>query len=248
MSIVIEKIRLQNYKRFLDYTVIPNPGINILIGDNEVGKSSILEAIDTVASGNLRRIEAIGIDKLLNIEAVKQFGMGVRTIENLPIMRIELYLAGQFDHTMNGKNNTDRRICDGVRLVCEPNIDYAAEIRAALEASSDYFPYDYYSVRFSTFADEPYTGYKKKLRSIIIDSARMSTEFATSDFVRRMYLQYTESNEKERIIHKSQYRQMRTTFQMESLQGLNGRVPGDKNYKFGLKSGSSMDLESDLMI
>jgi len=133
MSIVIEKIRLQNYKRFLDYTVNPNPGINILIGDNEVGKSSILEAIDTVASGNLRRIEAIGIDKLLNIEAVKQFGMGVRTIENLPIMRIELYLAGQFDHTMNGKNNTDRRICDGVRLVCEPNIDYAAEIRAALE-------------------------------------------------------------------------------------------------------------------
>ena len=105
MSIVIEKIRLQNYKRFLDYTVNPNPGINILIGDNEVGKSSILEAIDIVASGNLRRIEAIGIDKLLNIEAVKQFGMGVRTIENLPIMRIELYLAGQFDHTMNGKNN-----------------------------------------------------------------------------------------------------------------------------------------------
>ncbi|MBO4909544.1 MAG: AAA family ATPase [Lachnospiraceae bacterium] len=248
MSIVIEKIRLQNYKRFLDYTVNPNPRINILIGDNEVGKSSILEAIDIVASGNLRRIEAIGIDKLLNIDAVRQFGKGARTIENLPIMRIELYLAGQFDHTMNGKNNTDRRICDGIRLVCEPNIDYAAEIRAALEANSDYFPYDYYSVRFSTFADEPYTGYKKKLRSIIIDSARMSTEFATSDFVRRMYRQYTESNEKERIIHKSQYRQMRTNFQVESLQGLNGRVPGDKNYTFGLKSGSSMDLESDLMI
>ncbi len=248
MNIVIKKIRLQNYKRFLDYTVNPNPGINILIGDNEVGKSSILEAIDIVASGNLRRIEAIGIDKLLNIDAVRRFGMGERTIENLPTMRIELYLAGQFDHTMNGKNNSDKQICDGIRLVCEPNIDYVAEIRTALEANSDYFPYDYYSVRFSTFADEPYTGYKKKLRSIMIDSARMSTEFATSDFVRRMYRQYTESNEKERIIHKSQYRQMRTNFQMESLQGLNGRVPGDKNYTFGLKSGSSMDLESDLMI
>ena len=51
MSIVIEKIRLQNYKRFLDYTVNPNPGINILIGDNEVGKSSILEAIDIALCG-----------------------------------------------------------------------------------------------------------------------------------------------------------------------------------------------------
>ena len=35
---------------------------------------------------------------------------------------------------------------------------------------------------------------------------------------------------------------------MESLQGLNGRVPGDKKYTFGLKSGAYMDLESDLMI
>ncbi len=248
MGIVIEKIRLLNFKRFRDYTVFPNPGINILIGDNEVGKSSILEAIDIVASGNIRRIEAVGIDKLLNIDAVRQFGMGARTIDNLPIMRIELYLVGQFDHTMNGKNNTDRRTCDGIRLVCEPNIDYAEEIKDALEANADYFPYDYYSVRFSTFADEPYTGYKKKLRSIIIDSARMSTEFATNDFVRRMYRQYTESNEKERVIHKSQYRQMRTSFQVESLKSINGRVPQDKNYTFGLRSGSSMDLENDLMI
>ena len=248
MGIVIEKIRLQNFKRFQEYTVSPNPEINILIGDNEVGKSSILEAIDLVSSGNMRRIEAIGIDKLLNVEAVKQFCVGSRTIEKLPIMRIELYLTGQFDHTMNGKNNIERRICDGIRLVCEPNIDYVSEIKEALETNIDYFPYEYYTVRFSTFADEPYTGYKRKIRSVIIDSARMSTEFATTDFVRRMYRQYTESNEKERAFHKSKYRQMRTSFQAESLQSLNGRLPHDKNYMFGLKSGSSMDLESDLMI
>lgn len=248
MGAIIQKIRLQNYKRFMDYTVYPNSRINILIGDNEVGKSSILEAIDIVASGSLRRIEAIGIDKLMNIDAVRRFGMGVRSFENLPVLRVELYLDGQFDHTMNGKNNTDRRICDGIRLVCCPNIDYAAEIKDALEANEDYFPYDYYSVKFSTFADEPYTGYKKKLRSIIIDSTRMSSEYATNDFVRRMYRQYTEDDEKERAIHKSQYRQMRTTFRLESLQGLNERVPADKKYTFGLKSGSSMDLESDLMI
>ena len=248
MGIMIEKIRLQNYKRFHNYTIRPNPRINILIGDNEVGKSSILEAIDLVASGNMRRLEATGIDKLLNVDAVKSFCAGSRTIKDLPIMRIELYLQGQFDHTMNGKNNTDRRICDGIRLVCEPNIDYASEIKDALDANNEYFPYEYYTARFSTFADEPYTGYKRKLRSIIIDSARMSTEYATTDFVRRMYLQYTESNEKERAFHKSKYRQMRTSFQAESLQSLNERVPHDKNYTFGLKSGSSMDLESDLMI
>ena len=248
MGATIKKIVLQNFRRFRSYTVLPNPDVNILIGDNEAGKSSILEAIDLVANGNIRRVESIGIDKLLNAEAVKKFGEGERTIDNLPIMRIELFLDGQFDHTMNGKNNTDRRICDGIRLVCEPNVDYSTEIKDALETNRDYFPYDYYSVRFSTFADEPYTGYKKKLRSIKVDSTRANTEFATNDFVRRMYRQYTDSNENERIAHKSTYRQMRANFQKESFKSLNERVPHDKHYSFGLKGGSSIDLESDLMI
>ena len=46
MSAKIVKIRLINYKRFRDFTIKPNERINILIGDNEVGKSSILNAID----------------------------------------------------------------------------------------------------------------------------------------------------------------------------------------------------------
>ena len=106
MGTTIEKIVLQNFRRFQFYTVLPNPDVNVLIGDNEAGKSSILEAIDLVASGNMRRVESIGIDKLLNAEVVQKFGEGERTIDNLPIMRIELFLDGQFDHTMNGKNNT----------------------------------------------------------------------------------------------------------------------------------------------
>ena len=44
MASIITKIRLINFRRFRDYTVTPNERINILVGDNEVGKSSILEA------------------------------------------------------------------------------------------------------------------------------------------------------------------------------------------------------------
>ena len=64
------------------------------MGDNEVGKSSILEAIDLVAGGNVRRVESIGLDRLINIDAVKKFHSGRRTFENLPVLRIELYLSG----------------------------------------------------------------------------------------------------------------------------------------------------------
>lgn len=248
MVTTIRKIRLHNFKRFIDYTIEPNERVNILVGDNEVGKSSVLEAIDLVASGSNRRIEAIGLDKLLNIEAVQKFKSGTRIFDNLPDLRIELYLSGQFDYTMNGKNNMDGVKCDGIRLVCVPNTDYRTEITSILNEHPDYFPYDYYSIRFSTFADEGYTGYKKKLRVTMIDSTNMSSEYATNDFVRRMYMQYTDANIKERAKHKSAYRLLRSGFKTDSLSDLNSRLPSDKLYAFGLKSGRSINLESDLMI
>ena len=181
MPYTIAKIKLFNFRRFIKYVIEPNARINILVGDNEVGKSSILEAIDMVSSGNVRRVEAIGLDKLLNIEAVQQFNNGARIIENLPELKIELYLSGCSDPTVNGKNNTDGAICDGIRLVCKPNMDYQTEITESLQTQSDYFPYDYYSIRFSTFADEGYTGYKKKLHSVMIDSTNMGSDCASNE-------------------------------------------------------------------
>ncbi len=248
MASTITKIKIVNFKRYRDYVVEPNPHINILIGDNESGKSSILEAIDIVASGNVRRVESLGLDRLLNIQAVQEFNAGERAYHKLPKMIIELYLQGNFEYNVNGKNNTDGVACDGIRLVCEPNLDFQNEITESLRSQKGYFPYDYYSIRFSTFADEGYTGYKKKLRSILIDSTNMSSEYATNDFIKRTYYQYTEDDIKERAVHKGRYRQLRDSFRAESLQGLNARIPSGKKYAFGLKVSSAMGLEENLMI
>lgn len=247
MPVTIKKIHLTNYRRFSDYTVETNERINIFAGDNEVGKSSILEAIDIVASGNVRRVEAIGIDRLLNIAAVQQFLTGVHTFDALPKMVVELYLDlhGAGDFTLNGKNNTNGTVCDGIRLVCEPNTDYRSEIEESIRAQNDYFPYDYYSIRFSTFADEGYSGYKKKVRTTLIDSSNMNSEYATNDFVKRMYHQWTDDDIKERAVHRSKYRQLKESFKAGSLDALNNRVA---KYTFGLKMTATTEFENDLMI
>ena len=52
MASKIKKIRLINFRRFIDYTIEPNDRINVFVGDNEVGKSSVLEAIDLITSGS----------------------------------------------------------------------------------------------------------------------------------------------------------------------------------------------------
>lgn len=148
MSIFITKIKLYNFRRFREFVIEPNTKNNILIGDNESGKSTILEAIDLVSGGNNRRVEAIGLDNLLNIEAVTEFINSDRCYADLPKLRVELYLSGASDPSVNGENNSDKIECDGIKLVCEPNEDYKTEITFAMDAQSDYFPYEYYRLAF----------------------------------------------------------------------------------------------------
>ena len=243
----IRKIYLENFKRFRQYTIEPKDNINVLIGDNETGKSSILEAIDLVANGNIHRIENIGIDRLMNTDAVNDFLQGDKQIKNLPTIRVELFLNGSFDFTMNGKNNHEKKSCDGIRLICEPNLDYASEIEEAISADPNYFPFDYYSARFSTFADESFTEYRKKLKCVMIDSTKMNSVYATNDFIQRMYSYYTEDEKKLRTIHKSEYRKVREDFSKNALGYLNSKIQKD-NYLFGLKNGSVVSLENNLTI
>ena len=244
----ISKIKLINYRRFKEYTIVPNDRMNIIVGDNEVGKSTILEAINIVSSGSVRRVETLGLEKLLNIDSVNEFMSGEKVFDNLPKIIVELYLEGQFDYSMNGKNNTSKIECDGIRMICEPNIDFQKEIKEAIENDNNYFPYEFYSIRFSTFADEGYSGYKKKIRTILIDNTLIGNEYATNDYVKRMYLQYTSNDVKERVLHKGQYHQMQNEFCFEVFAKLNSRVPAKKKYKFGLKNLTKDDFEKELMI
>lgn len=248
MAVTINKIRLINYRRFQNYCFEPNVNINVLVGDNESGKSTILEAIDLVANGSIRKVETLGLDRILNINAVKSYNNGARNFGNLPKLIVELYLDGNFDFSMNGNNNSEHRVCDGIRLVCQANSDYQREIMSAMHDNPDYFPYEYYSARFSTFADEGYSGYKKKIKSVLIDSANMNSDYATNDFVKRMYSQYTEDNAAERASHRSRYRQMREQFCTDVFTELNRRVPHNQDYSFGLKSLSHAGFENEMMI
>ena len=47
----IRKIKIHNFKCFRDFETELNPGLNILVGDNEAGKSTILEAIHLALTG-----------------------------------------------------------------------------------------------------------------------------------------------------------------------------------------------------
>lgn len=42
---MIKKIRIRGYRIHRDLTIYPNPKLNLIVGGNESGKSTLIEAI-----------------------------------------------------------------------------------------------------------------------------------------------------------------------------------------------------------
>lgn len=239
----IEKVKLLNYKRFQNFEITFDPQLNILVGDNEAGKSSILSAIDLVISGSKNKVELQSLEALFNMDICKEFLEGSKNIGDLPIMFIELYLKEQNNPILNGKNNSSGITCDGIRLTCQPMDEYSSEIQEILSEDDANFPFEYYSILFTTFAAEPYTGYRKFLNHLVIDSSQINNEYARQEYVRTMYK--ANVTEIEKIKHQNEYRKTKNSFKDISLSELNNKL---EEYQFTVKTGFKSKLEIDLTI
>lgn len=162
---MIDNIKLKNFKKFKDIEISFNKQRNILIGENGVGKSTILEAISIILSGSYSRIETLGVDSLLNVEAVSDFMKSDLSIPNLPELITELYFSdydGPNSFLLSGKNNTDGIEKFGLQLKILPNIEmFGKQIQELLLSESPTFPFDYYKVEFYSFANHSYSSFKK---------------------------------------------------------------------------------------
>ena len=241
----IERIKISNFKKFKSLDVKPNTGLNLLIGGNESGKSSILMALDMVVSGSRRKVEDIGFENLINIDSVNEFKEKFKTsnsLEGLPEAVVEVYLNKRDTHILNGRNNDNNVQADGLRMLIRARKDYHGEILEAMSVSSDSFPYDYYEVSFKTFADQNYSGYNKYMRSIFIDSSKHHDSYSNNRFVSGRYEELVAVENKTK--NRAEYRRLKDTFSQTSLRDIVGGF--DESYSFRLKTSRKNNLESDL--
>lgn len=124
---MITKIRIRGYRIYKDFLLKPNPGVNILVGDNDAGKSTLMEAISLALNG---RIGGRGILEELNPHwfntqmvaeflALRRAGMKPA----LPQILIELYLQNTDElQGLLGAVNADvpTNACPGVFLSYSP--------------------------------------------------------------------------------------------------------------------------------
>jgi putative ATP-dependent endonuclease of the OLD family len=239
----ITKLKLKNFKRFDSFTVDFDDNINILVGDNESGKTSLIEAISLVLSGSRSKVETTGLENIFNSKAVTDFLASDKKYENLPNLFIEVYFNEQHNIELSGKNNSDEIVCDGLKLEIVPNDEFGKDIKSILSQGEPVFPYEFYSIKFSTFSGEAYSGYKKYLRHILVDNSQISSEYAIKEYVKDMYNSYADSLEKSK--HQNEYRKHKENFKNVVLTGLNSKVP---DYDFSIRNNSKANLETDLTL
>ncbi|MBM9500274.1 AAA family ATPase [Leptospira sp. 201903071] len=118
---LIRKLVIENYKSLKGrFTIEFNSGINILVGDNEAGKSTILEALHLVLTGLLhgKYLKNELTQYIFNDEVINEY------IENLekgslpipPAILMEVFLIGDDLAILEGDANSDKKKDCGISL------------------------------------------------------------------------------------------------------------------------------------
>jgi len=239
----IRKLKLNNFRRFKTLELTLDEKLNVLIGDNESGKSTILEAINIVLSGKKKKIDTLLLESLFNYEVVREYLESDHQYNNLPILFIELYLNEQNNPNLFGRNNSENLDCDGLRFECIPNNDLSKEINNIISTEECIFPFEYYSINYMTFAGDNFSGFRPFVKHISIDHSQIGTEYSLREYIRGMYNSILGENEKPK--HFNDYRRAKKNFAATSLSNINSRL---QDYKFAIRNNSKSNLESDLTI
>ena len=229
----IERVVIRNFKGLKATDLTFGKGLNILVGDNETGKSTILEAINLALTKQLNRRDA-GYDLhpfLFHQSVVQEFVQGVRDgLSVPPQIDVEVYLTDDpalAEH--KGTNNSHNADCPGVRLSIELDEKFQEEYQAYI-ADTDRIrtvPVEFFYVDWRNFADEPLTSRSKPLRPALIDPSALTNTYAANRYVLELARDFL--TRKQKVDLALSYRQLREVFQSDtSVAGINEELAKQK--------------------
>ncbi len=175
----IEKVIISGFKRIREPLIIDmTRQLSILVGDNGVGKSTILEAIHLALTGLYRGepIQRALSQALFNNDAVAEFLAAACSgdFSRLPVIKIEVYLSGGDGHDaeyLSGAVNSEKSKHCGFTFSVLFDEDYRDELESLPESSLKSLPIEYYEAKWMTFGDGPITPRKIPVRSVMINPA-----------------------------------------------------------------------------
>lgn len=175
---MIKTAVIRGYRIFDDVRLDLNPGVNIVVGANECGKSTLLEAVSMTLRGqsNGRWIREELNPYWFHAPTVERFFNEVAGGRNpaWPEILIELYLedADPQVQKLRGRLNSLAEDAPGVSVTIGPSEDYATELHEFLLLPNHprIVPVEYYKVSWCDFAGQSLGRTPRGLGISVIDS------------------------------------------------------------------------------
>ncbi|WP_084224630.1 ATP-dependent nuclease [Paenibacillus pectinilyticus] len=255
---MIERVIIDNYKSFEHFDLKFRDDVNIIVGDNEAGKSSILEAINLALTGQLygRNVMTEITPYLFNIQTINKYIDGLKSGEKteLPTIRIELYLNnGEDTVNLSGTNNSKRENTAGISLLIEFNEEYTDEYSNYIKSPDEIrtVPVEYYTVKWYSFANKLITPRSIPLNVSLIDTSMLRMQNGTDQYISKIISDALEL--KERVGMALDYRKLKEDFaERPAIKNINDKLAtkkgdlSEKNFTVSIDVTPRSNWESNL--
>ena len=224
----IDKLIVNNFKKFSSRTFDFNKDLNLLVGDNDSGKSTIQEAIEIALNCSYRGKPLSGEigPELFNLDATKLYLDSDKSIEDLPSISIELFLEGIPEY--RGDNNSLNMNCDGVSLV----IKFDEELRSAYDEfikspdSIKSIPVEFYKIEWLDFAWKKIKFLNKKMNGLFVDPSRLHPSQGRNQYISRII--NSSLTKEEQALLSVNYRQLKQNFDDQpQVKLINEKLDGE---------------------
>lgn len=171
----LQKLKILGYKKHRDYEITFNNKINILIGENEAGKSTILEAIDIVLNQKyFNNMDGSNL-ALFSKQNIDRF-MEEKKLDALPSIIIEAIFCIENEATpmlgqFYGQHNVGRKEDYGIHFKYSFDESFVDLFKSFDFENSPVVPIDYYKAEWVTFSGMSYNRRINPLKSLTIDNS-----------------------------------------------------------------------------
>ena len=255
----IKQVNIENFKCFKEFSLELNANTNIIVGNNEAGKSTILEAIHLALSGmfNGRYLKNELSQYLFNKEAEKEYIDGLdptspQVAQDPPRILIELFIEGEACPELKGTNNKDREDECGILFCIEFDEKYLPEYNKLVATHSiKTIPIEYYKISWRSFAGEAITARTIPIKPALIDSSSARFRNGSDVYISKIIKEKLE--ESERVAISQAHRQMKETFMnTQSVRDINTKIDRDagitdKEVKISVDLATQNAWETSLM-
>ena len=228
---IISKVKIENFKIFQKFEIEFKEGVNILVGDNETGKSTILEAINLALSGmfhgkylknelNQYIFNSVAVNKFIN-----SFKSGNEP-QSLPEILIEVCFEGEDLALYEGDGNSKKEKGCGIVLKIRFDEDYKSSYEEFVRAGEiNTIPIEFYKLEWKTFAREPKLPREFPIKSVLIDSSSNRYQNGSDVYISRIINENLDDKERNEI--SISYRKLKEKFaDTDSVKAINSKIKG----------------------